>query len=182
MIIASQKRKENIAEYILYMWQIEDLIRANNLDLVQIKSNVIDRFTSLTPEQRKEMEQWYEGLMQMMRDENVTQSGHLQINRNIVSELASFHQHLLSCPGHDDYKAEYYRTLPFIVELRAKAGENKASEIETCLNALYGLLLMRLKQQEITPQTLDALKQISRFMAMLTHYFKLNEQKPLDGE
>lgn len=28
MITASQKRKENIAEYLLYMWQIEDLIRA----------------------------------------------------------------------------------------------------------------------------------------------------------
>ena len=33
MFVASQKRKENIAEYLLYMWQIEDLIRANNLDI-----------------------------------------------------------------------------------------------------------------------------------------------------
>ena len=31
MKIASQKRKENIAEYLLYMWQIEDIIRANGL-------------------------------------------------------------------------------------------------------------------------------------------------------
>ena len=55
MITASQKRKENIAEYLLYMWQIEDIIRANNLDIEQIKANVIDRYTSLSPEQRKEM-------------------------------------------------------------------------------------------------------------------------------
>ncbi|MDE7144362.1 MAG: DUF4924 family protein, partial [Muribaculaceae bacterium] len=33
MIIASEKRKNNIAEYLLYMWQIEDIIRANNLDI-----------------------------------------------------------------------------------------------------------------------------------------------------
>lgn len=37
MIIASRKRKENIAEYILYMWQIEDIIRANSCDIEQIK-------------------------------------------------------------------------------------------------------------------------------------------------
>lgn len=28
MYIAQQKRKENIAEYILYLWQLEDLLRA----------------------------------------------------------------------------------------------------------------------------------------------------------
>ena len=33
MIIASQKKKENIAEYLLYMWQIEDIIRAYGLDI-----------------------------------------------------------------------------------------------------------------------------------------------------
>ena len=33
MIIAKQKRKENISEYLLYMWQVEDLIRANHLDM-----------------------------------------------------------------------------------------------------------------------------------------------------
>ncbi len=27
MFVASQKRKENIAEYLLYMWQIEDIDR-----------------------------------------------------------------------------------------------------------------------------------------------------------
>lgn len=43
MKIASQKRKENIAEYLLYMWQIEDIIRANGLDMDRIRHNVIDR-------------------------------------------------------------------------------------------------------------------------------------------
>ena len=38
MIIASQKKKENIAEYLLYMWQIEDIIRAYGLDIDQIQA------------------------------------------------------------------------------------------------------------------------------------------------
>ena len=67
MFTASQKRKENIAEYLLYMWQIEDLIRANDLDMDKIKENVIDRYTNLTENQRKEMTEWYESLIDMMR-------------------------------------------------------------------------------------------------------------------
>ena len=66
MYIASQKRKENIAEYLLYMWQIEDLIRANDLDLDKIKSNVIDKY-QLSEPQIKEMTEWYESLIDMMR-------------------------------------------------------------------------------------------------------------------
>ena len=70
MYIASRKHKENIAEYLLYMWQIEDLIRANGLDIDLIKANVIDRF-NLDPSQEKEMIEWYESLIDMMRRENV---------------------------------------------------------------------------------------------------------------
>ena len=58
MYTASEKRKQNIAEHLLYMWQIEDIIRANDLDIDKIKANVIDRYTSLTDDQRKEMVNW----------------------------------------------------------------------------------------------------------------------------
>ena len=40
MIIARRKRKENIAEYLLYMWQVEDLIRANNFDMDSIRARL----------------------------------------------------------------------------------------------------------------------------------------------
>ena len=59
MIIASQKRKENIAEYLIYMWQIEDIIRANNLDIERIKENVIDRFNLDDNKQRDSIEGIY---------------------------------------------------------------------------------------------------------------------------
>jgi len=36
MFITQQKKKENIAKYILYMWQIEDVIRAYNFDIESI--------------------------------------------------------------------------------------------------------------------------------------------------
>ena len=43
MLIAQQKRKENIVEYILYMWNVEDLIRANGLDMKKIDDAVISK-------------------------------------------------------------------------------------------------------------------------------------------
>ena len=179
MIIASQKRKENIAEYLLYMWQIEDIIRANGLDIDRIKTNVIDRYSGLSDAQRQEMTEWYESLIDMMRREGVEKSGHLQINSNILSALVALHQTLLKDPKFADYTAEFYRTLPFIVELRSKAAGAKAGEIETCFNALYGMLMMRLQQKEITPETQKAIAQISRFIALLSRYFHLDDQDKL---
>lgn len=179
MIIASQKRKENVAEYLLYMWQIEDLIRANGLDLEKIEKNVIDRYTTLSDDQRKEMKDWYESLIDMMRREEVERSGHLQLNKNMVIQLVQLHQALLKDPRFPDYSAEFYKTLPYIVELRAKSGDSKAGEIETCFNALYGMLMLRLQSKEITPETQNAVKQISRFIALLAHNFKLDEEDKL---
>ena len=180
MYIASKIRKENIAEYIIYMWQIEDQIRANDLDIEKIKANIIDKYPSLTDAQRKELTEWYESLIDMMRREGVEKSGHLQINRNILSSLVALHQALLKDPKFANYSAEFYKTLPYIVELRSKAGENKDGEIETCFNALYGMLLMRLQGKEITPDTMEAIKQISHFIAVLSNYFKLDDNDELE--
>lgn len=178
MIVASLKRKENIAEYLLYMWNIEDIIRANNLDIDRIKENVIDRYP-LDEAQRREMTEWYESLIEMMRREGVEKKGHLQINKNILSSLVSLHQALLSDPKYADYTAKFYKTLPYIVELRSKAGDEKPGEIEACFNALYGMLLLRLGQKEISPETTRAIEEISQFIALLAKYFHLDEQDKL---
>ncbi len=181
MYIASQKRKENIAEYLLYMWQIEDIIRANSMDLDKIKANVIDKFT-LSPEQYKEMAEWYESLIDMMHREDVSAKGHLQLNKNGLIQLDDLHLRLLKDPKHPDYAAEFYKTLPYIVELRSKQGDNKTGEIETCFTALYGALMLKLKGVEISKETTTALTQISRFIAVLAHYYQLDQEDKLDED
>jgi len=160
------------------MWQIEDLIRANGLDISKIKTNIVDRY-QITDSQRKQMTEWYESLIDMMRREGVEKKGHLQINKNTLSQLADLHNAILHEPRLPEYSAEFYRTLPYIVELRAKAGEEKAGEIETCFNALYGLLMLKLRQKDITPETQKAIAQISRFVALLAHDFHLDEEDKL---
>ena len=137
MIIASQKRKENIAEYLLYMWQIEDLIRANGLDLDKIKASIINPYP-VDDATKHQITEWYESLIDMMRREDVAEKGHLQMNKNIIGSLADLNRRVMADHRFVDYHKEFYATLPYIVELRAKAGDNPAGEIETCFNALYG--------------------------------------------
>ena len=172
MITASIKKKENIAEYLLYMWQIEDLIRANDFDIDKIQANIIDKYKDISQQQRKEMRDWYESLIDMMRMEGVTEKGHLQINKNVIIALEDLHKQLMADQKFATYTAQFYHTLPIIVELRSKSGENKVNEIETCFNALYGLLLLRLQGKEISEETLKATQQISKFLAVLSMYYK----------
>ena len=178
MIIASQLRKENIAQYLLYMWQIEDIIRAFNLDIDKIDAEIVNKFPE---DKRKEVHEWYESLIDMMRREEIVSKGHLQMNRNTIGALADLNNRILADPSpkFDQYRKEFYATLPFIVELRAKAGEDKGGEIETCFNALYGMLMLRLKGQEISPDTAKAMEQISRFMALLSADYALDEKDEL---
>ncbi len=178
MYIASAKRKENIAEYLLYMWQIEDIIRANNLDIDKIKSNIIDKF-DLNDDQRKELTEWYESLIDMMRRENVETSGHLQLNKNTLLMLNDLHHALLKDPKFDVYASEFYKTLPYIVELRSRQGESKLDEIETCFAALYGTLMLKLQGKVISVDTQKAIAQITKFISLLSKYHKLDQEDKL---
>lgn len=175
MLIAQQKRKENIAEYLLYMWQIEDLLRACQLDNQRIDQLLVNRFAApeRSHEELKEIREWYNNLADMMRIEGKRESGHLQINQNAMIDLTDLHLRLLKHGQDAIYTSAFYATLPFIVELRSKEGENKSGELESCFNALYGILLLRLQGKQISEETEVALKQISKFIALLAQKYTL---------
>lgn len=177
MKIAQALKEKNIAEYLLYMWQVEDLIRANECDPDKLKANVIAQFPA---EDRPALEEWYGNLVEMMRAEGVKERGHLQINRNVLQELTELHARLLASTRYPFYNAAYFKALPFIVELRQKNGHKDEPELETCFEALYGVLLLRLQKKEITPATETALKAISSFLSMLANYYARDRKGELD--
>ena len=171
MIIARQKRKENIAEYLLYMWQVEDLIRANNFDMDSIRRTVVDRYDQ-PDDIKEEIAKGYEELIEMMRSEGVMEKGHIQLNKNVIIALTDLHLRLLKSPKEMVYGAAYYKTLPFIVQLRAKSGGEDLPELETCFNAIYGFLMLKMQGKEISPETMEGIKQISSFLALLAEKYR----------
>ena len=154
MFIAQELRKKNIAEYLLYMWQVEDTIRAFDCSLARIRREYIDRF-DYNEEQKEEEADWFQ----------------------MMTEL---HQQLLSSSKFPFYNAEYYKVLPFIVELRNRGANKEEGEVETCLNLLYGVMMLRLQKKEITPNTQHALKEVSTFVGMLSDYYKKDKEEPLE--
>lgn len=181
MLIAEKLRKENIAEYLLYMWQVEDIIRAYGCSLSRIKEEYISRFQVEDLETHEEMVDWYGNLIRMMNQEGKREKGHLTINAILVQDLNDLSSQLLASPKFPFFNAEYYKVLPFIVELRNR-GDKDISEIETCLNALYGVMMLRLQQKEVSPQTQNAVKEISTFLGMLSDYYIKDKTEGLEFE
>lgn len=180
MDTASKLKRENVAEYLLYMWQVEDMLRALDLNPDLVEQSLVQTRTDLDETQKQTLREWYESLIDMMYREGVEEEGHLQLNRNTLSDLTRLHQDLLLSSKYADYNALYYRVLPYIVELRAKAGENKKGEIETCFDLLYGMLMLRLQQKEISDETLAAQKEISKFVGMLAAFYKKDFNNELE--
>lgn len=179
MLIAKQLKQENISEYLLYMWQIEDLIRANELDIDKIDEQIIAKFEQ-SQNIKHEIRNWYEGLIEMMRREGVKEKGHLIINNNIIVDLTDLHLRLLKSPKEAGYSSLYYKTLPFIVELRARNEDKNTPELETCFSALYGFLLMKLQGKEISGETQAAIAQISSLLRQLSIKYKEDREGSLE--
>ncbi|MDE5760207.1 MAG: DUF4924 family protein, partial [Bacteroides sp.] len=72
MKIAQRLKEQNIAEYLIYMWQVEDLIRANRCDIDEVCRNVISRYPEA---EQPALEEWYGNLVGMMCAEGVKERG-----------------------------------------------------------------------------------------------------------
>lgn len=180
MFIAKSIREKSVVEYLLYMWQMEDLIRAYGCSLTRIRREYIDRF-EYTDQQKDEEEDWFGDLIRMMNQEGKREKGHLAINEVLLQDLGDLHVRLLQSTRFPFYSAEYYRVLPFIVELRQK-GDKEIGEVETCLNALFGVMLLRMRQKPISPETAHAIKAITTFLGMLSDYYIKDRTEGLEWE
>ncbi len=179
MFIAKQLKDKNIAEYLLYMWQVEDLLRANGLNIEKVKQTIVDRY-QLDDMQKAELTHWYEDLINMMRLEGVSEEGHLQINKNTLLSLTDLHLQLLHSSKVPFYGAAYYKALPYVVELRAKNDKKELLELETCFDALYGVMLLRLQKKEISTETQKAVDEISNFISLLANYYEKEQRGELE--
>lgn len=176
MRVSLEKKKNNIAEYVLYMWQLEDLLRAFEFDIDQLEENVFKTFSE-DETTRNEIYQWYSNLVQMMEMENIKDAGHLQITKNVVLDLNTLHVQLLKTPEEVKYRELYYKAAPNLYEFQKRIEDKETNEVEMMFLGLYGLLMMRIKKKEITEETELAMKTFSDQLAILSQKYHEREEK-----
>jgi hypothetical protein len=172
MLIAREKRRSNIAEYILYMWQVEDTIRAFEFDTGRLYRELISNFEQ-SPDILQEIREWYENIAAHMVNEKAERSGHIQTVKNVVNEMHDLHMHLLQQPGESEY-ADLYAEVKHVLEgIRKGHAEN---DVESCLNIVYIYMMMRLQNKKVSEETEEGIKLFIRFLAMLSVKFKAYEE------
>ncbi len=144
MDIAQAIRKENIAEYILYLWQLEDLLRALQLSPEAIYSQLVA--PRAVPQQRKEeILAWYLDLASLLRKEGKEQGGHLDHTLHLIGDLHNLHLHLMQAPVGAHYRTTFARLAPELPKLRALLHDDSISDTEICFRALYAAMLYRIR-------------------------------------
>lgn len=170
MIIARKKRKTNLAEYILYMWQVEDLIRGFGFNIEKIDADYISQF-KVDEKQHVEIKAWYNNLLLMMEKEQIQKSGHLQMVKNLVNDLNEFHLKLIETAKDPIYSGLFLQTQPLITEFRTKLKQSEANDTEVCLNGLYSLMMLRLQKKEIHQSTTLSFQQFGKLLGHLSARF-----------
>jgi len=165
MFIAREKFKSNIVEYILYMFNIEDVIRFNHFSISELEINIISKY-NLPDNQLDEVRSWYQTLINQMEKEDIRESGHLSTLKELIFKLNDFHIQLLNTLEEEHYIEQYRWAAGYIKELKIKMNNAELTEIEVCLNGLYGFMLLKMKGTPISDETLQAM---SVFSQMLRH-------------
>ena len=178
MHIAKRKRKENIAEYILYLYQVEDLIRAFSLDMDLISENLVKAYYKDTGS-TEEIIAWYENLKVMLEREGKQERGHVQFLLNLLGEVNEFHLRLLEGDIDKIYPSIYQAVAGLVEELRKK-NPNTDEDVHVAIDGIYGYLLLKMQKKEINTETEEAVKRLSHWMAYLSKLFRDYEKGDLE--
>lgn len=171
MIIAGQKQKENIAEYILYMYQIEDIIRAYHFDVDEILENYVRPQLpddSYIPAYRD----WYESMIKEIKSRRIEKSGHLNTIIETLVELSYLHNMLLSVANDTKYRDVYERAIPYIDEFQDKTNLKEKNHVELAFHAMYMKLLLKIQKKEISAETEEAFDSMRIMLAYLSRAYK----------
>ena len=178
MTIAERKYAENIAEYIIYMWQMQDLLRAVNLDVESLDGFL--RSFLPTEEKIQEEKKWFEELAQSMKRSGAEEKGNVEEVQEVVSELNLLHTTLNTLLRDDEYIAANERARDNLDAYRERSNGKALSDVEAYLTALYGLMILRLRKQEISEETKDAMKTFSDVIVLLAlQYNKMKKGETL---
>lgn len=182
MDIAQNKRRENIAEYILYLWQLEDLLRALQFSPEAIFSQLVAPRRDIPEEQKHVFLLWYMDIVNLLHQEGKDEKGHLEHTLHLIADLHNLHLQLLKLPAGRHYRETFARLEPELPRLREILGAANVgmSDTELAFRALYAAMLYRIKGQSDIAAVTDTLEYVSPAVAELAAMYRKVETGEID--
>lgn len=181
MYIAQAKRKENIAEYILYLWQLEDLLRAMQFSPEAIYSQLVKPAGIGDPEIENALLLWYIDIGSLLREEGKEKGGHLEHTLHLINDLQNLHTELMRSPAGVRYRELYEQLAPELPRLREAMGKEDMSDVELMFRALYAVMLYRIKGDKTKESSIsDVIELMSPVIGELARIFHIAERGELD--
>lgn len=170
MLAALKKRDKNIAEYILYLYHVEDLIRAFNLDIDMIREKLTPTYRSDDVTADK-ISDWYNNLILMMEKEGKKEKGHVRFLLNLITDLNELHLKLIETGFDKKYSSIFNTVSGFLAELKRKNPEAD-SDVRIALDGIYGYLMLKVRKKSINSSTKEAIKSLSHWLSYLSFYYR----------
>jgi len=175
MLLADKKKKENISEYIIYMYQTELLIRNFEFDIDKIKvhvfGNIPDR--KMSPETKEEIFSWHRQVIADMQSEKLEKEGHLSYVQEEVQKLSDLSLKLLT--ENDDYQAVFNQARPAIRENIIASKGLISNPIQACLNGVFGLLIARMNGTKIPNEIMSQVEHFGNVLSYLSHESRISK-------
>lgn len=149
-MVIMKSKNENIAEYILYLWQIEDYVRA-------------------FPEAAEQHPEIHE-IAEMMHSEGKMDGGHIDLAEIALGELEDLSYEIAQEEA--TYRAALLRLQPQLNLLKAKTDDPTMSDLRAGLILLYQVMMLRLQKKEISRETEMVVEQVTALMRYLSKSYR----------
>ena len=169
MLTADKKKKENISEYIIHMYQTEDLLRVYNFNMKDIQKYVISH---IKEGDTQEIYNWYKEIAQQMKAEGIEERGHLKSTQEVVGQLTKLHEQLLKAD--QQYRQLYSKTAVYIHKSIEQSNGAVKEPVQACLNGIYGYLLLRMDGQKVDESLMPAVNAFGDLLSYLSYRWKHN--------
>jgi hypothetical protein len=171
------KKQDNIAAYVISMWHIEDLMRASKFDIAAVESLIIDT-GELDEEILEEVREWYRSIIESMKEQGIEEIGHLAEVEEVMTELEFLHRSLMEVFNDDEYDKLFQLAEPGIKAIQKQAGEEADGPVETCFTAIYGVMVLRAQEKEISDGTVEAEGHMRRLLERLSQHYRQMRKLP----
>ncbi len=171
MLLADKKKRENISEYIIYMYQTELLIRNFEFDLDKIEVHVLGNIPAekLDDSGREELLEWYDSLITKMRAQDLQKEGHLDEVQEIIRQLSDLSLSLQV--ENEDYRGVFNAARPAIRQSIIESDGLINDPVQACVNGVFGLLLARMNGREVSAEQLSMVDHFGNVLSLLSYHY-----------